>query len=107
MKLNSEKPKGVEVSCRDMLRIDPDGAVTRSSFDASSFCWSWPFAAYPCFRYDRRGAYRPRNAFEREYLDELKAVVASFGYTAEYIDDILASGFTSEDVEEMLYCGYL
>lgn len=105
MKLNSGKPKRVEVNCGDILRIDPDGAIVRSAFDASSFSWGWPFAAYS--RYGRREAYMPRNAFEQEYLNELKSVAASFGYTAEYIDDILASGFTSEDVEEMLYCGYL
>lgn len=61
MKLNSEKPKRVEVNCGDILRIDPDGAVVRSAFDASSFCWSWPFASCSSFRYDRREARRSRD----------------------------------------------
>ena len=42
---------------------------------------------------------------EREYLEELRAVACSFGYTPETVDRLLESGFTMDDVEEFLYEG--
>ena len=39
------------------------------------------------------------------YLEELKSVARSFGYTPESIDRLLAMGFYPEEVEEFLYEG--
>ena len=39
MRLSLEKPQRVEVSCGDILQIDPDGAVTQGRFYAEHFWW--------------------------------------------------------------------
>lgn len=104
MCLRLEKPQRVEVSCGDILRIDPGGVVTQGRFDTENFWWSdSPLFPHP---YVSR-TYTPNSEFEREYLDEVKSVAASFGYSPESIDRILEQGFTLDDVEELLYCGQL
>ena len=105
MRLCLEKPRRVEVKCGEILRIDKDGTVTRSTFDADSFLWDWPSLLHT--PYIGRRTFRPKSAFEREYLNELKSIASSFGYSPENIDELLRQGFTSDDVEELLYCGQL
>lgn len=102
MRLGLEKPKRVEMECGDILQIAADGAVTRSRFDTSAFWWSWPPWRYMAYA---RCVDVPKNDYERKYLDEVKSVAASFGYSPESIDKILEQGFTLDDIEELLYCG--
>ena len=45
---------------------------------------------------------KPRTA-EQEYLDELKSVACCYGYSPDAVDRMLASGFTTDEVEEFLY----
>ena len=104
MRLRLEKPKRVEVSCGDILQIDPGGAVTQSSFDTEHLWWGYPPLFYRPYT---NCAYTPKDDFEREYLEEVKSVAASFGYSPEDIDKILEQGFTLDDVEDLLYCGRL
>ena len=40
---------------------------------------------------------------EKEYLDELKSVACCYGYSPDAVDRMLASGFTTDEVEEFLY----
>ena len=77
MRLCLEKPRRVEVKCGEILRIDKGGTVTRSTFDADSFLWDWPALLHA--PYIGRRTFRPKSAFEREYLNELKSVASSFG----------------------------
>ncbi len=40
------------------------------------------------------------------YIDELKALSGSFGYTGNDIDELLESGVTPEEIEDWFYsCG--
>lgn len=39
------------------------------------------------------------------YIEELKSVAGGYGYTAEEIDELLITGCTPEEIEDMLYCG--
>lgn len=103
MRLCLENPRRVEVKCGEILKIDKGGTVTRSTFDVDSFCWDWPALLHA--PYVGRHIFRPKSAFEREYLNELKSVASSFGYSPESIDELLRQGFTLDDVEELLYCG--
>ncbi len=105
MCLSLEKPKRIEAECGEILRIDHKGAIVRSGFEMNSFCWNWSFSLRT--PYTRRRTYRPKDAFEQEYLTELKSVAASLGYAPEYIDEILRRGYTLDDVEDLLYCGQL
>ena len=40
----------------------------------------------------------------QSYTDELKSVAAAFGYSPRFVDSALGSGFTLDEVAEMLYC---
>ena len=40
------------------------------------------------------------------YLNELRSVAPAFGFTPEAIDRLAATGFSAEEIEEYLYCGY-
>ena len=41
----------------------------------------------------------------RTYLDELKSVAVFYGIFPEEIDQLLEDGFTTDDIEELLYYG--
>lgn len=96
-RLSAKKAERVELSCGDILRIGADGAVTRSRFDASNLLWS----ELPMRPYSFGGC----ATVPQSYLDEIKSVAASFGYTPEAIDRLAAMGFSAEELEEFLYCG--
>ena len=41
---------------------------------------------------------------EDDYLSLLKAVGERYGYPGDFIDELLNDGFTTDDIEEMIYC---
>jgi hypothetical protein len=49
----------------------------------------------------------PRVPAEDRYLDEVKSVAQTFGYTPEDIDALTLQGFSPEEIEELFYCGEL
>ncbi|MCF2596238.1 class II glutamine amidotransferase [Pseudoflavonifractor phocaeensis] len=97
----------VKVLCGELLKIDAKGHQSRSEFDTINLVQRW---YYPrSFWYDP--APRPYNSEKsdanKEYLRELKAVAAFYGFSPSYVDSLLSDGFTTDDVEEMLYAGEL
>ncbi len=40
-----------------------------------------------------------------EYLSELKSVASGLGISPEYVDHLLEEGFTTDEIEEFIYCG--
>ena len=97
----------VKVLCGELLKIDAKGHQSRSEFDTINLVQRW---YYPrSFWYDP--APRPYSSEEsdanKEYLRELKAVAAFYGFSPGYVDSLLSDGFTTDDVEEMLYAGEL
>ena len=40
---------------------------------------------------------------DRQYLDEIKSVAMSFGFTPEEIDRLSSQGFSPDEIEELLY----
>ena len=94
-----EKPVRVGACCGDILKIDWAGTITRTCFkcDRLNQIRMW---YGPKYRSGRRLL-----SEQEEYIDELKSVAGAFGYTPEIIDDLLAQGFTTDELEEMLYCG--
>ena len=38
------------------------------------------------------------------HMDDLKAIASYQGYSEEDIDDLLANGFTPDEIEEYIYC---
>ena len=100
--LNREPSKKIAVDGGEILWITPDGARLSEHFAWEGICFSgWYF--------NRRGArlcVPHASRVERQYLRQLKNIAASFGYGGEEIDAMLADGWTTDEIEEMLYdCG--
>ena len=87
-----------DIAMGDIVRIDGNGRITRGAFDASKFyrsSWGdWDTPLYPK---------APRS--ESEHLVLLKSVAKAFGFTGEMVDRLLEQGFSTDDVEELLYEG--
>ena len=90
------KDEKISVECGEIVKIDRKGRISRSTFDAGSlYLGHWGCYRYPL--YDRP----PRT--EAQYIQDLKSVAACYGYTGEMIDRLLRHGFTTDEIEELLY----
>ena len=101
---------GTQAACKiplesgEILRIDRDGTLTRSTFDSSRLFarWQAPFWDMP---YRSPWAGTGCSSASGHYLEEIKSVAAAFGYAPEEIDWLAEAGFSPEELEEFLYCG--
>ena len=88
----------VDIEMGDIVKIDSRGRITRGTFDASKFyrsSWGyWDTSLYPRTPHS-----------EGEHLALLKSVAKAFGFTGEMVDRLLEQGFSTDDVEELLYEG--
>ena len=101
LRLPLETPERVVLECGNILRITETGQQARSSFDASNLMLPWRNPSWWAYPWKHAG----KTDLEGEYLEELRAVASSFGYSPEAVDRMLASGFTTDEVEEFLYDG--
>ena len=101
LRLPLETPERVVLECGDILRITGAGRKARSTFDASNLLLPWGNPSW----WTRPRKYNGKGEAEQEYLEELKAVACSYGYTPEAVDHMLESGFTIDEIEEFLYEG--
>ena len=83
---------------RELLKIDRRGHITRATFDASKLC-------RPSWEYWGSSLYAEPTKMESEHIRLLKSVARAFGFTGEMIDRLLDQGFTTDDIEEILYEG--
>lgn len=103
MHLRYEKPVRVELACGDLLCLDgSSGAITMGKFDDSKLFRDWYYHPYSVGYPSQCDP-----AFDEEYLEELKSVASAFGYSPDDIDFLRSQGFTTDELEEMLYCGEL
>lgn len=86
----------IEVDDGEILQINAQGQIARSCFEMKESWWNYP-VAYSC-----ESSYRPTRS-NQSYTDELKSVAATFGYSPRSVDSALRSGFTLDEVAEMLY----
>ena len=88
----------VDIAMGDIVKIDSKGRITHGTFDVSKFyraSWGyWDTSLYPRL---------PQS--EVEHLSLLKSVAKAFGFTGEMIDRLLEQGFSTDDIEELLYEG--
>lgn len=103
LRLPLEPPERVDLECGDILRISRSGRQERAAFDAFDLLLPWGNPSWWTHPRKRNG----RKDVEQEYLEELKAVACSYGYTPEAVDHMLGSGFTIDEIEEFLYEGVM
>lgn len=106
MDLGAYKPCRIPLDCGDILRIDRDGALTRSEFDDYRLFARWRASIWDV-PYRRPWEEREIPTPEESYLDEIKSVASAFGYAPEEIDRLAEMGFSPEELEDYLYCGEL
>ena len=106
MALDTCKPCRIPLDCGDILRIDRDGALTRSEFDDYRLFARWRASIWD-MPYRRPWENRDRPAPADSYLEDVKSVASAFGYAPEEIDRLAEMGFSPEELEDYLYCGEL
>lgn len=80
----------------EILRLTPDGSIGRDKFT---------FSEYGCYgKYKRWDFGFTPHARDSTYIEDLKCIAACQGYAPEDIDEMLAGGFTPEEIEEYIYC---
>ena len=95
------KAEEIDLLCSEILRVDQSGREERSVFnDAHLFRRSlyWP--------YDWHGLELDVTP-KKTHLDDIKSVAKAYGYAPEQIDRLSELGFTTDELEELLYCGEL
>lgn len=107
LNLPIEKPESLELGCGDIALVNACGGITMGSFDTDHLLHNWYTEHYVPFGWS---GWNMRNntskkATENAYIQELKSVAGAFGYTPDDVDNLLAEGFSPEELEEYFYCG--
>ncbi len=96
--LKQEPARAVQVEPGDILQIDAQGEQHSSRFEVDTYDYfGWG-------RWSSCTSTKPVPQ-EKAYVQELKSVAGAFGYSPEAVDRMLAYGFTTDEIEEFLYCG--
>lgn len=95
------KPERVPLEMGEILKIDQQGHREIQTFCADHLlyhqrCFCWPSSWVRTTK---------QESAETSYLDDLKTVARSFGYESAVVDTWLQDGFTTDEIEEFLYCG--
>lgn len=83
----------VDVASGEILKIDKNGSCSKSYFDDSNLI---TYNYYPrAFGFMHTG--------NDEYLETLKCIATTHGISENYIDYLLEEGFTTDDIEDLIY----
>lgn len=101
MPMSLGKPERISLEMGDILKIDQQGHREIETFHADNLlyrqrCFYWPSSWF-----------RPtkQEAVEDAYLEDLRTVAQSCGYENNVVNTWLREGFTTDEIEEFLYCG--
>lgn len=97
----------VDIKCGDILTIDKYGNQSVAEFNTDrldAYCYTsylWRYSMPT--REDAKP--KTHSSYQEEYISQLKTEAEYCGYSASLIDSLIADGFSTDDIEEMLYCG--
>ena len=96
----------IDITCGDILTIDKFGGITKATFETDNLD-GFNFASYFWRTAVPRCEVTPKKnkSYQEEYIDRLKTEAEYCGYSPSLIDTLLADGFSTDDIEEMIYCG--
>lgn len=90
------KAERIKLSSGEILKTDRFGRITVTAFDDSNlYSFGYPYGF---------GFVTEKPKKESEYIKSLKYVAEGFGYSGDYIDYLLEEGFSTDDIEEIIYC---
>ena len=86
----------------EILKIDYQGKQSTTAFKTDKLDWLWP----PLWRraFGVRSCGSDQSAEQDEYIRNLKAVAAFYGYDDSCVERLLARGFSMNDIEDFIYC---
>ena len=101
------QPESITLHCGDILKIDAHGRMDHARFSPSTFLCAfssffWPQSPMPV----PAKRHVPEDP-EAAYLDELRTIANWYGYDNTLVDTWLADGFSTDEIEDFLYCGEL
>ena len=117
LKLHKEYREEIRISEGEILRIDTRGERKKQTFEFHDFYMSSLFGAFDYSRYFRN-PYSANFEFDDmyalcgdeylspeddDYISALKALAPSYGMSADAIDDLIACGFSTDDIEDIMY----
>ena len=106
MQMKLGRYEKIDITCGDILTIDKFGNRTKSTFetdnlDGFSFAsYIWRTSVPRCEVTSKKS-----KSYQEEYIERLKTEAEYCGYSPSLIDTLLADGFSTDDIEEMIYCG--
>lgn len=95
--------ESVDISEGDILKIRPDGILERNTFEYSYYYgggW-WDYGSYS---YIGLGIQKSEYT-RKDYINDLKSIAVYQGYSPDDVDELMAAGFSLEEIEEYMYCG--
>ena len=106
MQIKLGKYEKIAITCGDILAIDKFGGITKATFETDNLD-GFSFASYFWRTAVPRCEVTPKKnkSYQEEYIDRLKTEAEYCGYSPSLIDTLLADGFSTDDIEEMIYCG--
>ena len=106
MPFNFGKGKKIDIVCGDILSIDKRGKQSCSKFNTENLD-GFNYASYVWRTSVPKCETKPKiySSYHEEYLERLKTEAEYCGYSPALIDTLIADGFSTDDIEEMLYCG--
>ena len=106
MSVKLGKGKKVDIKCGEILIIDKYGGQSRSKFETNNLD-DFSFASYIWRTSVPRCETKSKKklSYQEEYIERLKTEAEYCGYSPSLIDTLLADGFSTDDIEEMIYCG--
>lgn len=100
-------PLKVNLTAGDIFTIDRFGRTQRTTFDTDNL-FSSDYYHFPYLRYTEPVHISPKQvntSANREYIEYLKSSATFYGFTEDMVDEMLDEGYTTDDIEEVIYCG--
>lgn len=96
----------IELKEGDILKLDKGGNQEVADFD------TYMLDSFSCYQTTRYFHYpttvnKTVSKAKEEYINQLKTHANFYGYTDDMVDYLLEEGYSTDDIEEMLYCGVM
>ena len=81
----------------EIVQIDRFGRRSITKFNTGKIDWDWPYTRwdFPVW---------PTSAVRDDYIDALKRIANLYGYDDDFVDELLAEGFSTDEIEDFIYC---
>ena len=100
-------PEPVTLHCGDILKINAQGEQMQDTFSTEQFFCTWSPYFWPQSTMPVPARAKTLDDPETAYLAELRTIANWYGYDNTVVDTWLADGFSTDEIEEFLYCGEL